>query len=169
MEWSAKKYAAIREDPRNWDNQMPFLIFSYREVLNTTTGVSRFRLMNGKEAREPLAIIKSSWASEVHLSTTVTPSEADYLQEMKIKMEKAAQKASLVAADKQKSYSEYFSKRSSVRAFNIGEHVVLLIPDSSNKLYARWTGPDEIVQYHPPHSYKVRLADGTVRHVHVNK
>ncbi|GBN81408.1 hypothetical protein AVEN_107701-1 [Araneus ventricosus] len=80
-------------------------------------------------AERPLAILKSSWADEVHLPTNVTPSAADYLQEMKIKMEKAAKKASLVAADKQKSYNEYFNKRSSVRAFNIGEQVVLLIPD----------------------------------------
>ncbi|GBN85711.1 hypothetical protein AVEN_22818-1 [Araneus ventricosus] len=159
----------IREDPRNWDHQIPFLLFAYREVPNTTTGVSLFRLMYGREARGPLAILKSSWAGEVHLPPNVTLSAVDYLQEIKIKMEKAAEKASLVAADKQKSYSEYFNKRSSVRAFNIGEQVVLLIPDSSNKLYARWTGPGEIVEHHPPHSYKVRLADGTVRHVYVNK
>ncbi|GFU90368.1 retrovirus-related Pol polyprotein from transposon 17.6 [Trichonephila clavipes] len=91
----------IREDPRSWDQQLPFLLFAYREVPNTTTGVSPFR--------------------------------------------------------------------SSVKNFSIGEQVVLLIPDSSNKIYARWTGPGEIIQHHPPHSYKVKLSDGTVRHVHVNK
>ncbi|GFU66228.1 retrovirus-related Pol polyprotein from transposon 17.6 [Trichonephila clavipes] len=84
-------------------------------------------------------------------------------------MEKAAESASLTAAQKQKAYGDYFNKRSSVKNFNIGEQVVLLIPDSSNKIYARWTGPGEIIQHHPPHSYKVKLSDGTVRHVHVNK
>ncbi|GFW33719.1 retrovirus-related Pol polyprotein from transposon 17.6 [Trichonephila clavipes] len=84
-------------------------------------------------------------------------------------MEKAAESASLTAAQKQKAYGDYFNKRSSVKNFSIGEQVVLLIPDSSNKIYARWTGPGEIIQHHPPHSYKVKLSDGTVRHVHVNK
>ncbi|GFY00146.1 hypothetical protein TNCV_1342431 [Trichonephila clavipes] len=84
-------------------------------------------------------------------------------------MEKAAESASLTAAQKQKAYGDYFNKRSSVKNFIIGEQVVLLIPDSSNKIYARWTGPGEIIQHHPPHSYKVKLSDGTVRHVHVNK
>ncbi|GFX63706.1 retrovirus-related Pol polyprotein from transposon opus [Trichonephila clavipes] len=70
---------------------------------------------------------------------------------------------------KQKAYGDYFNKRSSVKNFSIGEQVVLLIPDSSNKIYARWTGPGEIIQHHPPHSYKVKLPDGTVRHFHVNK
>ncbi|GFV89133.1 hypothetical protein TNCV_4913321 [Trichonephila clavipes] len=68
-----------------------------------------------------------------------------------------------------KAYGDYFNKRSSVKNFSIGEQVVLLIPDSSNKIYARWTGPGEIIQHHPPHSYKVKLSDGTVRHVQVNK
>ncbi|GFQ85629.1 retrovirus-related Pol polyprotein from transposon 17.6, partial [Trichonephila clavata] len=126
-------------------------------------------LLYGREARGPLAILKSSWAGEIHLPTNISQSAADYLQEMKIKMEKAAESASLTAAQKQKSYGDYFNKRSSVKNFSIGEQVVLLIPDSSNKIYARWTGPGEIIQHHPPHSYKVKLPDGTIRHVHVNK
>ncbi|GFW64310.1 retrovirus-related Pol polyprotein from transposon 17.6 [Trichonephila clavipes] len=70
---------------------------------------------------------------------------------------------------KQKAYGDYLNKRSSVKNFSIGEQVLLLIPDSSDKIYARWTGPGEIIQHHLPHSYKVKLSDGTVRHVHVNK
>ncbi|GFR30377.1 retrovirus-related Pol polyprotein from transposon 17.6 [Trichonephila clavata] len=115
-----------------------------------------------------VAILKSSWAGEIHLPTNISQSATDYLQEMKIKMEKAAESASLTAAQKQKSYGDYFNKRSSVKNFSI-EQVVLLIPDSSNKIYARWTGPGEIIQHHPPHSYKVKLPDGTIIHVHVNK
>ncbi|GFV74824.1 retrovirus-related Pol polyprotein from transposon 17.6 [Trichonephila clavipes] len=151
----------IREDLRSWDRQLPFLLFAYREVPNTTTGVSPFRLLYGREARGPLAILKSSWAGEIHLPTNISQSAADYLQEMKINMEKAAESASLTAAQKQKAYGDYFNKRSSVKNFSIGEQVVLLIPDSSNKIYARWTGPGEIIQHHPPHSYKVKLPDGT--------
>ncbi|GFQ67418.1 gag-Pol polyprotein [Trichonephila clavata] len=162
-------YVESDSDPRNWDRQLPFLLFAYREVPNTTTGVSPFRLLYGREARGPLAILKSSWAGEIHLPTNISQSAADYLQEMKIKMEKAAESASLTAAQKQKSYGDYFNKRSSVKNFSIGEQVVLLIPDSSNKIYARWTGPGEIIQHHPPHSYKIKLPDGAVRHVHVNK
>ncbi|GFT92148.1 retrovirus-related Pol polyprotein from transposon 412 [Trichonephila clavipes] len=123
----------IREDPRSWDRQLPFLLFAYREVSNTTTGVSPFRLLYGREARGPLAILKPSWP------------------------------------ETKGAHGDYFNKRSSVKNFSIGEQVVLQIPDSSNKIYARWTGTGEIIQHQPPHSYKVKLLDGTVRHVHVNK
>ncbi|GFU66227.1 retrovirus-related Pol polyprotein from transposon 412 [Trichonephila clavipes] len=70
----------IREDPRSWDRQLPFLLFAYREVPNTTTGVSPFRLLYGREARGPLAILKSSWGGEIHLPTNISQSAADYLQ-----------------------------------------------------------------------------------------
>ncbi|GFU62791.1 transposon Ty3-I Gag-Pol polyprotein [Trichonephila clavipes] len=43
----------IREDPLSWDRQLPFLLFAYREVLNTTTGVSPFSCFYGREARGP--------------------------------------------------------------------------------------------------------------------
>ncbi|GFV27309.1 transposon Ty3-I Gag-Pol polyprotein [Trichonephila clavipes] len=124
-------YHVIREDPRSWDRQLLFLLFANREVLNTTTGESPFRLLYGREALGPLAILKSSWAGEIHLPTNISQSAADYLQEMKINMQKAAEGASLTAAQKQKAYGYYFNKRSSVKKFSIGEQVVLLIPDSS--------------------------------------
>ncbi|GFQ78989.1 transposon Ty3-I Gag-Pol polyprotein [Trichonephila clavata] len=95
-------YHVVCEDPRNWDRQLPFLLFAYREVTNTTTGVSPFRLLYGREARGSLAILKSSWAGEIYLPTNISKSAADYLQETKIMMEKAADSASLTAAQKQK-------------------------------------------------------------------
>ncbi|GFW31970.1 retrovirus-related Pol polyprotein from transposon 17.6 [Trichonephila clavipes] len=125
----------IREDPRSWDRQLPFLLFAYHEVSNTTIGVSPFRLLYGREARGPLAILKSSWAGKIHLPTNISQSAANYYQKMKIKREKAAESASLIAAQKQKAYGDYFKTRSSVKNFSIGEQVVLLIPDFSNKIH----------------------------------
>ncbi|GFX07209.1 hypothetical protein TNCV_2424141 [Trichonephila clavipes] len=124
--------------------ELPFEIV-YIDVIGPIQPPSGRGLLYGREARGPLAILKSSWAGEIHLPTNISQSAADYLQEMKINMEKAAESASLTAAQKQKAYGDYFNKRSSMKNFSIGEQVVLLIPDS------------------------IKLPDGTVRHVHVNK
>lgn len=159
----------IREDPRDWDRQIPFLLFAYREVPNCTTGVSPFRLLYGREARGPLAILKSTWAGEIPLPLNMTKSAVEYLQDLKTRMETAAEQAALTAQDKQRAYTEYYNRRSSVRNFAIGDQVFLLIPDSANKIYARWTGPGEIIQFCPPHSYKVKLPEGNIRQIHVNK
>lgn len=53
--------------------------------------------------------------------------------------------------------------------FQKGDFVYLLISDSTNKLYARWRRPGEILERTKPHLYKVKLPAGNVRHVHVNK
>jgi len=162
-------HQVIREDPSNWDRQLPYLLWAYREVPTCTTGLSPFRLMYGREAKGPLAILKSTWSGEVHIPTNITESAIEYLQRLKTNLEIAAEKASLIAAEKQKSYEDYFNRRSSCKKFEVGDQVILLIPDSSNKLYARWTGPGEVIERSSQYSYKVKLSDGSIRHVHVNK
>ncbi|GBM57954.1 Retrovirus-related Pol polyprotein from transposon 17.6 [Araneus ventricosus] len=159
----------IRTESRNWDKYIPYLLFAYREVPNCTTGVSPFKLMYGREARGPLNVLKSSWCGEISLPLNMKKSAVDYLQELKINFEIAAEQASIIAAGKQKTYADYFNRRTKSKEFSIGEQVYLLIPDSSNKLYARWTGPGEVIQQPSAHSYKIKLPDGKVRHCHVNK
>ncbi|GBM10122.1 Retrovirus-related Pol polyprotein from transposon opus [Araneus ventricosus] len=159
----------IRSDPTDWDKHIPYLLFAYREVPNCTTGISPFRLMYGREARGPLSVLKSSWSGEIPLPLNLSNSAVDYLQELKINLERAADLASLTTAKKQNSYAHYFNRGKRMREFKKGELVYLLIPDSTNKLYARWTGPGEIIDRINPHSYKVKLPDGNVRHIHANK
>ncbi|GFV03442.1 integrase catalytic domain-containing protein [Trichonephila clavipes] len=72
--------------------------------------------------------------------TPIVRPELPFEIELKIKMEKSA---SLTASQKQKAYGDYFNKRFSVKNFSIGEQVVLLIPDSTNKIYERWTRPGD--------------------------
>ncbi|GBO46312.1 hypothetical protein AVEN_88632-1, partial [Araneus ventricosus] len=127
----------IRTESRNWDKYIPYLLFAYREVPNCTTGVSPFKLMYGREARGPLNVLKSSWCGEISLPLNMKKSAVDYLQELKINFEIAAKQASIIAAGKQKTYADYFNRRTKSKEFSIGEQVYLLIPDSSNKLYAR--------------------------------
>ena len=43
---------------RGWDKQLPFLLWVYREVPNTKTGVAPFLLKHGRPLVGPLAILK---------------------------------------------------------------------------------------------------------------
>ncbi|XP_023235747.1 uncharacterized protein LOC111635121 [Centruroides sculpturatus] len=96
-------------------------------------------------------------------------SAADYLQDLKCRLETMAHQAALTANGKQRAYAKHFNQRSSIRRFGVGDQVILLIPDSGNKIYACWTGPGKVVQFCFPHSYKVKLPRNNVRQVHVNK
>ncbi|GBN28324.1 Pro-Pol polyprotein [Araneus ventricosus] len=50
-----------------------------------------------------------------------------------------------------------------------GDKVIVLIPDSKNKLLVRWQGPCTIEARRNEHSFVVKMPDASVRHVHQNK
>ena len=52
--------AATREG-RDWDKMIPFLLFAYREVPQSSTGFSPFELFYGRPVRGPLDVLRESW------------------------------------------------------------------------------------------------------------
>lgn len=74
-----------------------------------------------------------------------------------------------MATNRQKAYTDYFNKGSSIRKFSVGDQVFIFIPDSNNKIYVWWTGTEEIIEFCPPHAYKVKFQNGTIKPIHVNK
>ncbi|GBN36205.1 hypothetical protein AVEN_188145-1 [Araneus ventricosus] len=83
--------------------------------------------MYGSEARGALPVLKSFWWVEIPLPLNLSNSSADYLQELKINFERAADLASLTTAKKQNSYVHYFNRGKRMKEFNKGELVYLLI------------------------------------------
>ena len=69
----------------------------------------------------------------------------------------------------QASYAKHYNSRAKDKHFEIGDQVVVLTADSTNKLYARWIGPCNIVEVRAPYSYLIELPDSSVRHVHANR
>ncbi|GFR18106.1 retrovirus-related Pol polyprotein from transposon opus [Trichonephila clavata] len=92
-----------------------------------------------------------------------------YLEDLKSKLEKAAEQAKLVSAVQQENMAYYHNLRSSDRVFKVGEKVIVLIPDSTSKLFARWQGPATIIGKRNPHSFLVKMPDNSTKHIHQNK
>ena len=65
-------------------------------------------------------------------------------------------------------YAKHYNSRAKDKHFEIGDQVVVLTADSTNKLYARWRGPRNIVEVRALYSYLIELPDSSVRHVHAN-
>ncbi|XP_035226804.1 uncharacterized protein LOC118199118 [Stegodyphus dumicola] len=159
----------IREEGRGWHLQIPYVLWAYREVPNSTTGVAPFQLMYGRTPQGPLSILKSSWTGKhENLQLDATPVYT-YLQNLKARFEKAAEQAKLTAKIQQERTAHYHNLRSTIKTFKVGDKVIVLIPDSNNKLYARWQGPANILEQRSSHSFVVQMPDGTKRHVHQNK
>ena len=44
----------------NWDKWLPYLLFAYREVPQSSTGFSTFELLYGRQVRGTLDLLKAS-------------------------------------------------------------------------------------------------------------
>ena len=52
-----------REEGKDWDKMIPFLLFAYREVPQESTGFSPFELLYGRDVRGPLDVLRETWVS----------------------------------------------------------------------------------------------------------
>ncbi|GBN71862.1 Transposon Ty3-I Gag-Pol polyprotein [Araneus ventricosus] len=92
-----------------------------------------------------------------------------YMEKLKKQLEDAAEKAKLISTIQQEKMAHHYNLRSTKKIFNPGDKVIVLIPDSKNKLLARWQGPCIIEARRNEHSFVVKMPDASVRHVHQNK
>ncbi|XP_055932968.1 uncharacterized protein LOC129962990 [Argiope bruennichi] len=135
----------------------------------TTTGVASFQLLYGRKPEGPLSILRNTWVADeegLPLDTTPVPL---YMKKLKKQLENAAEKAKLISTVQQEIMARYYNLRSTKKVFNPGDKVIVLLPDSRNKLLARWQGPCTIESRKNEHSFLVKMPDSSLRHVHQNK
>jgi len=77
--------------------------------------------------------------------------------------------ANVHATQEQQRYVAQYNKRACDKNLQIGQQVIVLLPDSTNKLMRKWQGPRTIVDTRPPHSYLIELDRGQRRWFHANK
>ena len=51
----------VSKEGKNWDRLLPYVLFAYREVPQSTTGFSPFELLYGREVRGPLDVLREEW------------------------------------------------------------------------------------------------------------
>ncbi|KAL3210395.1 hypothetical protein MRX96_037179 [Rhipicephalus microplus] len=73
------------------------------------------------------------------------------------------------AVEKQKeSYASAYNRSSRLKAFNVGDQVVVFDNDRSGKMSPKWLGPFTVVGRELEHSYRVETSEGKVKNVHAN-
>lgn len=140
----------------DWNQWLPFLMFAYREVPQTSTGFSPFQLLYGHSVRGPMDVLKDAWEGP-------TPeqgcSELSYVLKMRDKLEQFKELAcnNLMQAQERQKHS--YDKASRRRAFKVGQKVLLLLPTLESGLLAKWQGPYEIHQKTGPVTYELCMPE----------
>jgi len=140
----------------------------YRELPNATTGLSPYQLVYGKVGRGPLSVLKDVWADDQDPGSLESRTYRDYFDQLRADLELGAKIATENADVAQRAYNKYYNLKSRDTTFSEGEQVLILLPDSTNRLKSQWIGPCVVISKISPYSYRLLLEDGSTRTLYAN-
>jgi hypothetical protein len=159
---------AISTHERQWQKCAPFMLWAMRESGNETTGLSPYTLLYGHTPRGPLHILKESWSGSKPLPPRLKKSEIDYVTELRQRLQTVRDYAASHSEQAQADYVKAYNVRARDKSFEIGEKVIVLRNDSTNKLRSKWqTGIVEDIA--DEYSYLTEFTDGGRKRVHANE
>uniref|UniRef100_A0A8C6U536 Integrase catalytic domain-containing protein n=1 Tax=Neogobius melanostomus TaxID=47308 RepID=A0A8C6U536_9GOBI len=139
----------------DWDQWLPYLLFTYREVPQSSTGFSPFELLYGRQVRGPLDLLRDYWEQ--------TENEGDniiaYVIKMRERLEAMAALAQENLREAQQHQKTWFDQKARERVFSPGQKVLLLLPTSDNKLLAKWHGPYDVTKKVGNVTYELYMPD----------
>ena len=117
-----------------WDKLLPYLLFAYREVPQSSTGFSPFELLYGRTVNGPLDVLKQTWEVKDSQEESVILHVLSVREKLSRMHELAKQKA-------QAKQKQWYDRNAREREFAVGDYVLVLLPTESSKLLAQWQGP----------------------------
>jgi hypothetical protein len=145
----------VDKEPADWERYLPLILYAYRTTMHSSTGVSPFQLMFGRQPRSSdldhqLAFDASSYQG--HLQAK--------LAELRDLVE-----TNLVEASTQQKTT--YDRHSSNRSFKVGDLVWLSVP-TAGKLDPRWEGNWKVTAVKSP--VTMEISNGNRKKVtHVNR
>ena len=122
------------KEGKDWDKLIPYVLFAYGEVPQSSTGFSPFELLYGRTVRGPLDILRETWEA----TEGVDQSVVSYILSIR---EKIAQMTEIVPKNlrsKREAQNRWYDQTARERCFDPGDQVLVLLPTSTNKLLAKW-------------------------------
>lgn len=149
----------VEENQKNWDAWLPFVLLSYRSAKQSSTGLSPYQLMFGREARLPADV---ALGTGTNLDTPVQLT-TEFVAELERKQQQARE-----IVDTQLTLAQQRQGRNagSSTPFELvdGDYVWLhqpaLRPGLTKKLRCPWTGPFRVVRCFENWTYKIKPVQG---------
>ena len=139
-------------DGRNWDQLLPFLMFSIREVPQASTGFSPFELLYGRRPRGLLDLAKEAWEQQPSPHRTMI----EHVEGLRDRMATLWPLVREHMAEAQTAQARVYNRGTQPREFQVGDKVLVLVPTVECKFLARWQGPYEVIERLGEVNYKVR-------------
>ena len=157
------------DKPREWDKKVEYLLWAYRSLPHSTLGVSPYQMVFGKLPRGPLSVLRDKMTGVETGHVPVSNSVKDYCDKLIKDLEIGHDIASKQCDTAQQQYVSHYNLRSRNKSFSPGDQVVVLFPDSTNKLVSKFQGPGTIHSKLNDYAYMVAMPNGAIRRLHANK
>ena len=139
------------QNQKDWDDYLPYLLFAYREAPQKSTEFSPVELLYGRQVRGPLDVLREVWmGKDIEKTTVVT-----HLVQMRECLEEMT---GLVRANLNKAQQKQkraYDKKVTAQPLEMGDKVLVLVPNRQNKLQLQWQGPYQITRKVTPVDYEV--------------
>src|SRR2546425_1565125 len=152
---------------REWQKKLDILLWGYREAEHAVLGVSPYQMLYGHVGKGPLNTVKNCWTKEIDQQIE-NKSVKDYMSDLKQDLEIGARVAEENCTVRQRKYINKYNEKTQDKFFEVGESVLVLMKDVSNKILAKWVGPLIITDKLAKNNYRVANKDGTTRKLHAD-
>lgn len=141
----------INADQTDWDEWIPYAMFTYNTTPHTATEYTPFELVYGHQAEMPTALMKPPKPMYNY---------DDYAQELKERLRATNRIARENIKDEKIKSKKNYDKKTKEIKFQIGDKVLIfdktLRRKRSKKLESLWTGPYVITEKHSDVNYTVK-------------
>ena len=146
----------ISRDQTNWDEVLPYALFSYRVSTSEVTGDSPFFLLY---AREPILPCETRLLAPKNLVESVET----YKQRLVQNLEIAQEMGRFLAQRSQLKFKDFHDHNATNPPYEIGDRVWVFFPrvpkGLSKKLRHRWNGPYRIIEKLSPVHFSLRACN----------
>ena len=157
----------VTGEGKDWDRLVPFLLFTYREVPQVSTGFSPFELLYGRVVRGLLDVVKEAWESEQAERSFADKCVASYVLSIQDKMSQMAEPVHANMEKAEETQKRWYDLKSRDRKLKEGDKVLVLLPTSTDKLLAQWQGPYVVQKKINDVNYQIDLGSKKRNRFHV--
>lgn len=147
----------VQDNPRQWDRLIPYVLFALREIPQNSTGYSAAELVYGRKMRGLLQVIRETWTDHDPMREYSKMSTLDYMTKLNDKIAATLSVAKENMSQAQAKMKAYYDKSATVRELKPGDLALVLMPTSSNKLFAVWKGPFKVLKRHDNQNYELQM------------
>jgi len=157
----------IQENEKTWDELIPFLLFSLRQVPHSGSKFSPSELVFGRKPRDILDVARETYTNGDIAEKKLKMPTVKYIEKLNAGIAAAIGAAKQNQTQAQTKMKREFDKHCSKRELKPGDKALILLPAGNQKISKTWQGPFSVLKKCEHNNYDIQLPRRVAR-LHIN-